>query len=147
MENRFDLYDLPEGHEERFLAKLDAAETRKRKNRVTLRWTAVAAAAAALLVLFLLPGGNRYFTGARTSEAVYCAYLDRVGTYYEKLSVNGATESAEWEAALAAMTDETIPLFDQLPEEMSSREKVRILKQYYGDLLDGAAQLKKEWNN
>ena len=78
---------------------------------------------------------------------MYCAYLDRVGTYYEKLSVDGATESAEWEAALAAMTDETIPLFDQLPEEMSSREKVRILKQYYGDLLDGAAQLKKEWNN
>ena len=142
METRFDIYDLPEGHEARFLEKLDAATARRQRNRTALRWSAVAAAAA--LALFLvLPVGNRHFAWARTPEAVYCAYLDQVGSYYEQLA--GGPE--EWEAAFTALTDETVPLFDQLPDEMPEREKMRILKEYYGDLLDGAAQLNQRWNN
>ena len=46
MENRFDLYDLPEGHEERFLEKLDARTRRQQSRRIAFHWTAVAAAAA-----------------------------------------------------------------------------------------------------
>ena len=146
MDTRFDLYDLPEGHEARFLEKLDAVTARRQRNRTVIRWTAVAAAAAVCLLL-ILPLGNRHFLGARTPEAVYCAYLDKVGSYYEQMGSNSAGETGEWEAALTALTTETIPLFDQLPDEMPAREKMRILKQYYGELLDGAAQLKQEWKN
>lgn len=142
MENKFDLYDLPEGHEARFLEKLDAATGRRQRRITVLRWSAVAAAAC-LCLLLVLPAGNRHFTGARTPEDVYCAYLDQVGSYYEQFS--DGTE--EWQEAFAALTDEAIPLFDQLPDEMPDREKTRILKEYYGELLDGAAQLKKKWNN
>ena len=146
MENRFDIYDLPAGHEERFQEKLDAATRGQRSHRV-LRWTAVAAAAAAILGFVLIPTGNRHFISARTPEAVYMAYLDKVGSYYEQLAESGALPSDDWEAALAMLTNETIPLFEQLPEEMPDREKVRILKRYYGELLDGAALLQNEWNN
>ena len=142
METRFDLYDLPEGHEARFLEKLDAATARRQRNRTIFRWSAIAAAAALCLFL-VLPIGNRHFLGARTPEAVYCAYLEKVDSYYAQF----AGKSDEWQAAFAALTDETIPLFDQLPEEMPDREKTRILKQYYGELLDGAALLKQKWNN
>ena len=146
MENRFDIYELPEENEARFLAKWDAAAAQGRRKRLTLRWTALTAAAAAILVLFLVPSGNRHFMGAHTPEAVYCAYLDKVGLYYERLGETGATEAGEWEAALTTLTSETIPLFDQLPDEMTPREKIKVLKRYYGELLDGAARLSKDWN-
>lgn len=145
METRFDLYDIPAGHEERFMTKLDAATRPQRRSRV-LRWSVQAAGtAAAILAFVLLPTGNPHFIGAHTPEAVYCAYLEKVGSLYEQLGASGATEAAEWEAALAAMTDEAIPLFDQLPEEMPRREKVKVLKQYYGELLDGAEKLQQDW--
>jgi len=73
--------------------------------------------------------------------------LDKVGSYYEKLADFGAGETSEWEEALTALTEESISLFDQLPEEMPDRQKTRILKQYYGELLDGVAQLKQDWKN
>lgn len=146
MDTRFDRYEIPAGHETRFLAKLDAA-TRPQRRQNVLRWSALAtAAAAAILAFVLIPGGNRHFLGARTPEAVYCAYLDKVGSYYEQLGASGTTEAGEWEAALSALTDESVPLFDQLPEEMSRREKVRVLKKYYGALLDGAERLREDWN-
>ena len=146
METRFDLYELPEGHEARFLEKLDAATAHRQRNRTVLGWTLTAAAAFVCLLL-VLPIGGRHFRGAHTPEAVYVAYLDKVGSYYELLAENTSGETGEWEAALTALTGETIPLFDQLPDEMSVRQKTRILKQYYGQLLDGAEQLKHEWNN
>ncbi len=147
MENRFDIYDLPEGHEARFQMKLDAAKNGQRSHRI-LRWTAVAAAAAAaILCVIQIPGGNRHFFRAHTPEAVYTAYLDKVGSYYEQLASSDALHSEDWEAVLASLTNETIPLFDQLPEEMPDREKVRVLKRYYGELLDGAELLQNEWNN
>ena len=146
MENRFDIYDLPAGHEARFLEKLDAATTRRR--RAAHPWAILTtAAAAAVLCFVLIPTGNRHFFNARTPEAVYMAYLDKVGSYYEQLARSEAQTSDDWEAALATLTNETIPLYDQLPEEMPDREKVRILKRYYGELLDGAELLQNEWNN
>ena len=147
MDARFDLYELPAGHEDRFLAKLDAATARKQRNRTMLRWTTAAAAAAAIVCLLVLPSRNRHFFGARTPEAVYCAYLEQVGSYYTQLSANGLADESEWDTALTALTGETVPLFDQLPEDMPARQKMRILKQYYGELLDAADLLKHEWNN
>ena len=51
MENRFDLYDLPEGHEERFQAKLEPRLARARRLTRVFRWTAIAACLAAVLWL------------------------------------------------------------------------------------------------
>ena len=48
MENRFDLYDLPEGHEERFQAKLEPRLARARRLTRVFRWTAIAACLAAI---------------------------------------------------------------------------------------------------
>ena len=57
MENRFDIFELPEGHEIRFEERLEHRLTRNRRRARILRWTA-AAAVLALVVLLQLPGGR-----------------------------------------------------------------------------------------
>ncbi|MBR1538929.1 MAG: hypothetical protein IJ636_05420 [Bacteroidales bacterium] len=141
MENRFDIYELPEGHEVRFEARLDRRLSRQRRRQVLVRWSAVAAAAAVLLLL-LLPGGRSSFLKARTPEGVYTAYLDQVGKFYEMLAENSEDDSVDWVGLLHELTDETVPLYEQLPEELPRREKTAILKEHYGEILREAHQLK-----
>lgn len=141
MENRFDIYNLPEGHETRFEARLDKHLARRHRRSLVFRWTAVAAS----LALVVLPATqSRQFAirKAQTPEGVYTAYLKEVGKLYEALADNSDNEIVDWESLLHELTDENLPLYDQLPEELSQREKTRILKQHYGGILHEAGQLK-----
>lgn len=145
MENRFDLYELSEGHEERFEAKLEARLARRRR-RVPMFW---ATAAAAVLALVLWIGISRpHIQRARTPEAVYTAYLEQIGELYHLLAANASdgNETIDWQAVLDELTGETVPLYDQLPEEMPEKEKTAVLKEYYGGLLDEAEQFTEKMN-
>ena len=109
-----DVREPAEGHEERFLSRLEEARKPVRRPwRVV--WSTVAAAAA-LSALFLVKVSRLY---------AYCP----------------ADAGADWDQTLAALTEEANPLFLQLPEEMSRMQKARILKQHYSSLLEGAKQL------
>ena len=143
MENRFDCYELPEGHAERFEAKLDTALLRRRRLKI-VRWVSAAAAVAALAWLGLQT--DRHFWHVRTPEAVYSAYMEQIGDFYRLLASNSEDDTVDWEGVLDELTEETIPLYNQLPEELSNREKTAILKRYYGGILDEAGQLEKEMN-
>ena len=135
MENRFDLYELPEGHEARFEAKLN----RRRTRTTVLRWTAAAAGLAVLLwlgVQISSPVGR-----AHSPEAVYAAYLQQVGGLYNLLAAK-STDDDTWESILDELTEETVPLYEQLPDELSRREKTALLKRHYGSILNEARQLK-----
>ena len=140
MENRFDLYELPEGHEVRFEEKYDKRLTQQRRRRIVFRWTASAAVLAAIVALSL-PGNRSSVQKARTPESVYTAYLEQVGELYALLASQPEEDGVDREAVLHELTDETIPLYDQLPEEMPEREKTAILKEYYGDILNEAYRL------
>ena len=144
MENRFDLYDLPEGHEERFQAKLEPRLVRTRRRTRFIRWTALAACLAA--VLWLVSRSRSPFWAAQSPEAVYTAYLEQVSELYQLLAANTGEETLDQEAVLKELTDETVSLYDQLPEEMPDKQKTAVLKDYYGGILDEAGQLKKELN-
>lgn len=144
MENRFDLYDLPDGHETRFEAELDRRLKRGRRRARVIRWMAAAAGLAA--VLWLGMRSHTHFGQAHSPEAVYTAYLEQVGKLYELVADNSHNDTVDWEALLHELTDENVPLYDQLPEEMSEREKTQLLKHYYGGILDEAGQIQKEMN-
>ena len=130
----FDLMEPAEGHEDRFLAKLDAA-----RKPVKLNWRIMVTtfAVAASLAGVIFAGSSFGHLTGRNPEAIYLAYMTEVSKLYKDCPME---DSASWDEALVQLTEESVPLFEQLPEEMSRREKARILKQYYGDLLDGAKQ-------
>ena len=120
-----------QGHEDRFLARLEEAQKPVRRPwRVV--WGTVAAAAA-LSALFVLNAVRR-----NTPEAIYLTYMDRVSQLYSTCPADAGTD---WDDTLASLTEEANPLFLQLPEEMSRMQKARILKAHYASLLDGAKQL------
>lgn len=138
MENRFDLYELPEGHQKRFEAKLDRQQSRRRT--LILRWTAAAAAVAALV--WLGTQNASPLGRAHSPEAVYAAYLQQVDGLYDLLAVHSQDEDVDWEGLLKELTEEHIPLYDQLPDELTRREKTSLLKKHYGSILREARQLK-----
>ena len=140
MENKYDLMELPEGHDIRFRKRLEASDRRRRTFRALL----AAAAAVALLVLLRPAGGRDYFRGvADTPDAVYLSYLDQVAASYETIARMPGSEASDWEAAMRSVTEETIPMMEQLPDELSDAQKAALLKAYYGDLLDGVERIRK----
>lgn len=150
---QFDSAEPAGGHEERFLARLEAeadrpsfraalssfrAKTRNLPRRLLVPALALAAALALLLVI--RPGGSRYFLGVPDNpERVYRSYLSQVEKAYRSFPWE---DGGEWEQTLDELTEEPVSLYEQLPEELSRRERARILKAYYGDLLDHVRQLK-----
>lgn len=144
----FDTQEPARGHEERFLSRLDAEASPRPSTlcrlaayfRRPLRVPAYALAAVLALVLVLRPADPFRGTG-RDPQKIYLAYMDQVARLYDALPPE---DSAGRDAALQEMTEEEIPLFEQLPEELPSRKRSRILKAYYGELLAGARQLKNQ---
>ena len=153
----FDTAEPAGGHEARFLARLEASQaclspaggrklffgSRKTNFRSALRnafarqaWVPAFALAcvAALLVLIIRPGDPLHGL-SRDPEAIYLAYMDQVADLYRDMPLQ--------DDALRAITEEEEPLFDQMPEDMSPRQRSRILKAHYGELLAAARQLKK----
>lgn len=144
----FDVKEPAPGHEDRFFARVEAAdlETPARREAPArpeeparpahrpwrIVWGSVAAAAA-LSALFVINAVRR-----NTPEAIYLTYMDRVSQLYSACPADAGTD---WDETLAALTEEATPLFLQLPDEMSRLEKARILKAHYASLLEGAKQL------
>lgn len=129
--SEFDVMEPDPGHEERFLASLEQAQKPARRPwRIV--WGAVAVAAS-LSALF-------FFAALRMSspEDIYLAYMEEVSQLYSGCP---ADAGADWDDALASLTEEANPLFLQLPEEMPRFQKARVLKAHYDSLLEGARQL------
>lgn len=129
--DQFDGMEPLPGHEERFLARLEQARKPARRPwRVVWGAVAVAASLSALILGTVLYRSN--------PEAIYLAYMGEVSQLYSKCP---ADAGADWDEALASLTEEANPLFLQLPEEMPRLQKARVLRAHYGSLLEGAKQL------
>ena len=64
--------------------------------------------------------------------------------YYNQFQKDCQEVSAyDGEDVIEDITNEPIPLIDQLPDELSDAEKVAILQEHYGNLLDAVAQYKE----
>ena len=72
------------------------------------------------------------------SAAIYARYLARVEDSWQELATDEAAADL-----LRNLTEESIPLIDQLPDELPDAEKAAILEDCYGALLDGAQKIRQ----
>ncbi|HBN01785.1 MAG TPA: hypothetical protein DD383_04070 [Rikenellaceae bacterium] len=148
--------DLPEGHEARFGGKLDAMlasagmeqtdKVKKRKRIFTKIFTVVASAAAACAaaVIFInrTAGETEWFEGVGNDPVeVYLAYSEKASVMYGEIFTKDL--NADWESTVRSIAEESVPMIDQLPDELDNAEKAIILKEYYGELLNGLDKINK----
>lgn len=134
----FDTELPPEGARDRFISRWEAGNRKVRILRTVL--PAAAAAALALLLILPRPGRSRDWlrSAGNTPEDIYACYIVQVTEAWKKA---GPDEMRSEQ--LRSLTEETIPLADQLPEELSDTEKAAILRDHYNTLLDGVHLLMK----
>lgn len=131
----FDSEPMPEGSKVRFM---DAVREERRKRRVKiirLAFTGIAAASAALTVFLAKPDISRELERHHTRLAEKES---------EILILAGKVYPYEAEAILStvrSITAEAIPLEDQLPDEMSLKDRRRILKEYYNHKINALEEV------
>ncbi len=146
--------ELPEGHQARFEAKLDAvmASADKTQLKAAVRrkrifagiFGAVGAAAAIAAVMFIgRPAEDADWFGGVADDpaAVYLAYSEKAASMYREILTKDI--DGKWEATVGSVTRETVPMIDLLPEEMDNAAKAAILKEYYGTILNGLNKINK----
>lgn len=121
----FDSEPMPEGSKARFMDAV-GEERRKRRVKITrLAFTGIAAACAALMVFHAKPDISRelkrHHTRLAEKEAEILILAEKEYPY----------DADAIMSTVRSITAEAIPLEDQLPDEMSMKDKSRILNEYY----------------
>lgn len=140
--------ELPEGHRERFLEKLDRCRQAQSAGTPT-KWTPlkqvgrIAASIAAVFVLAFFIGNFFQKESLSSTAASYRSKLEEMKNQILRLSQRAAPEMQEYTInTLENILFESVPLQEQLPEELSSREKEKILEEYYNQKMQGVKKLK-----
>ena len=121
----FDCEPIPEGGKERFM---DAVRQERRENRIqvlSIAFTGMAACIAIIMAVLVEPDISkeleRHYTRMAMKENEILTIVER--EYPEETDMIMNT--------LRTITADAIPLEEQLPEELSTKEKSRILNEYY----------------
>ena len=155
---------LPEGHLERFEARLAGIGTAESEDEaaVTVPVTAnpaprsarvirfitgiCAVAAAVAAVIFIARPAQQqptdWFAGVADDPVEIClAYSEKAA----ELSTAIFTKDLDGtlSGTVRSLSDSAVPMIDQLPEELDAATRAGILKHYYSDLLDGLDKINK----
>lgn len=120
----FDSEPVPAGSRERFMARV-AAQKRKRRIRFAGMVSTGIAAAASVMMTLIMPDiswelGRHHIRLAEQEKRI----MSIVERDYP-MEMENVTN------IIRSITHEAIPLEDQLPDELSRRERSRILNDYY----------------
>ena len=130
--------EMPQGHKERFMAKLAAQEATAtpHRRRITFwnfwnrRRILSAASAAAVVAIGLITALN-----PAVQEKIYSYQVHKSAQqiYIEESEIMQMLGEDELYMInnLKSITEEAVPLADQLPPELSPKERAEILIQYY----------------
>lgn len=121
----FDCEPIPEGGKERFM---DAVRQERRENRIqvlSIAFTGMAACIAIIMAILVEPDISkeleRHYTRMVMKENEILTIVERECPEETDMIMN----------TLRTITADAIPLEEQLPEELSTKEKSRILNEYY----------------
>ena len=135
-----------------------------RGNRRRIGWAIGIAAAMAALVTIGWPAGEEFpsvfgkgdegssfitgsptkdwFAGVGNDQFEICTtYYDKVAELYEDLL--RTSPDSDLQNTLELISEENIPMIEQLPEEMEPEARAEVLKEYYGNLLDGLERIRE----
>lgn len=133
---QFNTGEMPSGHQERFMAKLQAAQSSAVAERKAPRlfsrrslFAAAGAAAAIIIAFFIAPGSitttdEKYTIGIQ--EMAMEMYLEEA----DILMMLGEDDHHIINS-IKSITEEAIPLSEQLPAELSPEKRAQILREYY----------------
>ena len=139
-ENRssFDMELPPSGSRERFMAKLEAEKPGRKVVNFRSVWLSVAVSAAAVVVAVIAlsySGVDRdiekSILAMSRQEAQVIALVEEVCPQEMDIVMN----------SIRAITFEAIPFTDQLPDELPEKERVRIIRDYYGRKIEALQDL------
>lgn len=129
-----------------------------RGNRRRIGWAIGIAAALAALVTIGWPAEDGdviegssiisnsprkdWFAGVGNDQFEICTtYYDKVAELYEDLL--RTSPDSDLQNTIELISEENIPLIEQLPEEMEPEARAEVLKEYYGNLLDGLERIRE----
>ena len=83
-----------------------------------------------------------WFAGVGNDQFEICTtYYDKVAELYEDLL--RTSPDSDLQNTLDLISEENIPIIEQLPEEMEPEARAEVLKEYYGNLLDGLERIRE----
>ena len=131
---QFNTGEMPVGHQERFMAKLKTAQgapERKAPRLFSRRslFAAAGAAAAIIIAFFLTPGSTT------STEEEYSIEIQEIAQemYMEEADILKMLGGKDQNIinSIKSITEEAIPLPEQLPAELSQEKRAEILREYY----------------
>lgn len=144
---QFNTGEMPAGHQERFLAKLEALQSQEQHQEPKphrlpirrIRFAASAAAAAIIIALFatLQPGniGQSYSIGIQEmAQEMYTEEAEILQMLPE--------DDLQMINSVKSITQEAVPLTDLLPDELSPEKRAEILREYYKAKTAGLKKIK-----
>lgn len=131
----FDVVSVPSGSKERFMSKVNEKKRRQRTRIITLTLTGMAAACTAVLIALSTPDITRelqqHHIRLADKEIQIIEIAERL--FPEEMDMIIGTAKS--------ITGDTIALEDLLPEEISEKERSRILREYYETKLSALEML------
>lgn len=131
---QFNCGEMPLGHQERFMAKLQAAQAapeRKAPHLFSRRSLfAATAAAAAIVIAFFITTGSPASDSDDYTIAIHEVAEEMYIEEAEIMMMLGKDDQ-NIVNSVKSITEEAIPLSEQLPAELSQEKRAQILREYY----------------
>lgn len=143
-ENResFNTSVLRSGHKERFLKRLKDQKTESHTKFIIMpQWARMAVASVVVILMAIPIFVNQRFAQMESGE-YFTQLLENQSDRIEKLA-NTLDPETQYnvKSTLRQLTEDPIPLVQQLPNSISRKERREIVKGYYNNKLEGAERL------
>lgn len=140
-------YQMRDGDLERFTQKVENASLRKgRWSFLTQgRFIAATAAVCVIAAIFVIAGIRSTDNGREPErlEQAYIASLQLKAAQIIKANAENENLSEEDLAnSMESLLNDPVLMSEQLSDELSPKEKIRILKEYYNQKMEGLGQFK-----
>lgn len=122
----FDSEPVPSGSRERFMASVASEKKKRRVKVISFATAGMAACLTVLLTVFIEPDISKEL------EMHHRRLAEKENEIMIMVEREYPNETDMVFNTLRSITAEAIPLEEQLPEELSLKEKSRILNDYYG---------------